>query len=350
VTGERLDLSFQMRMVSMPHTMPPPNSAPQMAPLLAWYRRNARDLPWRRTSDPYAVLISEFMAQQTQISTVIGAYERWMKRFPTVQALASADETEVLAMWQGLGYYSRARNLHRAAKAVVERHGGKIPADLDALMALPGIGAYTAGAVMAFAFDRPAAVVDTNVARVLTRLRAITEPIDSTVGRRLVQEAAMDLQPQGGGARELNSALMELGALVCKPRRPDCPGCPIRGGCAAPNPELLPVKRERAATTSVVERRAFVVKSGSLYLAQSDKRWRGMWILPEVDLDGEPAHVETYPITRYRVRMEVVRAEPGGIAGLRAFPLDALEDVPIPSPHRRAIRALAGADAKRHRE
>jgi A/G-specific adenine glycosylase len=323
--------------------VPNPKSNIQYRKLLAWFRENGRDLPWRRTRDPYAVLVSEFMAQQTTVAAVVPYFERWMKLFPTVAALAKADEQSVLAAWQGLGYYSRARNFHRAAKALVERHGGEIPADLAALRALPGIGEYTAGALMAFAFDKPAPVVDANVARVLARLHDFREPVDSTRGKAFLREASMDLQPAAEGAREMNSAVMELGALVCKPRAPLCPACPIRGACRSRDPEALPVKRPKQAVTSVTERRAFVADEEFLHLAPATTRWRGMWILPEVEAHGAPvAHVEIYPITRYRVRMEVVRLAPDAVAGLRAFSFEELDAAPIPSPHRRAIRALAG--------
>jgi A/G-specific adenine glycosylase len=271
-----------------------------------------------------------------------------MNAFPDAVALAEADEQAVLGLWQGLGYYSRARNLHRAAKAMVERHGGKVPNELALLEALPGIGAYTAAAVMAFAFDKPAAVVDANVARVLARLHDFREPIDSSRGKMFLHDAAWALQPETG-AGEFNSALMELGALVCKPRAPLCPTCPIRGTCRTREPETLPVKRARQAVTSMIERRAWIVENGTIHLALSTKRWKGMWILPEVDDESESvAHVENYPITRYRVRMEVVSASPSRISGLRAFPLSEIDAIPIPSPHRRAIQALAAKAAGRH--
>jgi A/G-specific adenine glycosylase len=318
-------------------------------PLVAWFRENGRDLPWRRTRDPYAVLVSEFMLQQTTVVAVVPYFERWMNAFPDVAALAEADEQAVLGLWQGLGYYSRARNLHRAAKAMVERHGGKVPSELEPLEALPGIGAYTAAAVMAFAFDKPAAVVDANIARVLARLHDFREPIDSTRGKVFLSEAAWTLQPETGPG-EFNSALMELGALVCKPRAPLCPACPIRGVCRTREPETLPVKRARQAVTDVTERRAWIVEDGAVHLALSTKRWKGMWILPEIDDTASPvAHVENYPITRYRVRMEVVPAESSRIPDLRAFSLGELEALPIPSPHRRAILALAKAAVSGHR-
>jgi A/G-specific adenine glycosylase len=311
------------------------------ASLVAWFRTNGRDLPWRRTRDPYAVLVSEFMCQQTTVVAVVPYFERWMVAFPNVQALAEADEQSVLGLWQGLGYYSRARNLHRAAKAIVAQHYGKVPDEPGQLEALPGIGAYTAAAVMAFAFDKPAAVVDANVARVLARLHDFHEPVDSTRGKSFLNEAAWALQPEAG-ASEFNSALMELGALVCKPRAPLCPACPIRGACKTREPEALPVKRARQAVTAVTERRAWIVENGAIHLALSTGRWKGMWILPEIDeASAGIAHVETYPITRYRVRMEVVPATRSRIPGLRAFPLSEIDAIPIPSPHRRAIAALA---------
>ncbi len=289
------------------------------------------------------------MCQQTTVAAVVPYFERWMAAFPTVAALAAADEQAVLGHWQGLGYYSRARNLHRAAKAVMERHDGKVPGDLALLEALPGIGAYTAAAVVAFAFDKPAPVVDANVARVLARLHDFREPIDSARGKKFLNEAAWTLQPESG-AGKFNSALMELGALVCKPRSPICPLCPIRGACRTRDPEALPIKRSRQAVTSVTERRAWVVENGAIHLALSTERWKGMWILPEIDDEGAPVvHVENYPITRYRVRMEVVVAPCGSVAGLRAFSWHEIETIPIPSPHRRAIRALAETQVTRHR-
>lgn len=281
------------------------------------------------------------MCQQTTVVAVVPYFERWMAAFPTVKALAGADEQTVLGHWQGLGYYSRARNLHRAAQAVIERHDGEVPADLAQLEALPGIGAYTAAAVLAFAFDEPAAVVDANVARVLARLHDFHEPIDSARGKAFLNEASLALQPESG-AGEFNSAIMELGALVCKPRAPLCPACPIRGTCRTREPEALPIKRARQVVTAVTERRAWIAENGTVHLALSTARWKGMWILPGIDdADAPVIHVENYPITRYRVRMEVVPAAPSRISGLRAFPISELNAIPIPSPHRRAITALA---------
>ena len=200
--------------------------------LLAWYRAHRRDLPWRRTRDPYAIWISEAMLQQTRVETVIPYWERFLARFPDVEALATADADDVIACWAGLGYYSRARNLHRAAQIVVERHAGRLPADVELLRELPGVGRYTAGAVASIAFDRPAPIVDGNVARVLARLFGIAADVRSrAVQERLWREAEELARGEDPGA--LNQALMELGAMVCTPRAPRCADCPWSRRCAA---------------------------------------------------------------------------------------------------------------------
>lgn len=194
--------------------------------LLGWYARTARPLPWRDTTDPYRVLVSEIMLQQTQVSRVEPLYEAFLDCFPTVAALAAASTADVLTMWQGLGYNRRALNLQRAAQAVVERHGGVIPADLAALRALPGIGDYTARALLAFAFGREAAPVDVNVARVLARAVA-GEPLG-----RAAAQALADATVPPGDARVWGNALMDLGAQVCTARNPRCPECPVAAACA----------------------------------------------------------------------------------------------------------------------
>jgi A/G-specific adenine glycosylase len=200
--------------------------------LRAWFRRNGRDLPWRRTRDPYRVLVSELMLQQTQVSRVVDYYERFLTRFPTLSHVAEAPQRSVLSQWSGLGYYARARNLHSLARHVT-RDGGSIPSDPDALRGLPGIGAYTAGAVASFAYERRAPLVDTNVARVLHR--AFTPAIDpkSTRGQRAGWEVAERLLPRTGRASWAhNQALMELGALICTARVRHCDRCPVSALCA----------------------------------------------------------------------------------------------------------------------
>ena len=199
---------------------------PSLAPtLLDWYAQTARDLPWRRTRDPYRVLVSELMLQQTQVARVLEAYPAFLAQFPDVAELAAAPVSQVVSAWQGLGYNRRAVNLHRCAQAVVERHGGQIPDDLDGLLALPGIGPYTARAVQAFAFSYDAAPVDTNVSRVLARAVA-----GRPLGAKQVQELADDTVPAGRG-HDWNQALMDLGAQVCKAKAPRCDACPIAAEC-----------------------------------------------------------------------------------------------------------------------
>lgn len=194
--------------------------------LTTWYRRAHRDLPWRRTRDPYRVLVSELMLQQTQVVRVLDFYERFLTRFPTLDALASARPAHVRESWEGLGYYARARNLHATARLLVRSHGGEFPHDPEALRTLPGVGRYTAGAVASFAFERRAALVDTNVARVLRRVFA------PRASDRRVWEIAEEILPRTGRAAWThNQALMELGALVCVARTPRCTACPVSQEC-----------------------------------------------------------------------------------------------------------------------
>ena len=200
--------------------------------LLRWFRENGRDLPWRRTRDPYEILVSEVMLQQTQVDRVQGYYQRVLEEYPTAQDLAAAPPARVRDSWEGLGYYARARNLHAAARQIVEQHGGRFPRRLDEVMALPGVGRYTAGAVVSFAYEEPAPVLDTNVRRVLSRVFVRRRPSRRAVlDRRLwaLAEAAVPLDR----AWEFNQAVMDLGATVCTARNPACPQCPVRQVCAS---------------------------------------------------------------------------------------------------------------------
>jgi A/G-specific adenine glycosylase len=256
--------------------------------LLSWYDANRRDLPWRRTGDPYAIWISESMLQQTRVETVIPYYERFLARFPDPRALADAELEEVLELWTGLGYYSRARNLHRAARVLVRDHDGALPGDAESLRTLPGVGRYTAGAVASIAFDRPEPVVDGNVARVLARLHAIEEDVGASATiRRLWKEAAeLAAGPRPG---DLNQALMELGATVCTPRRPRCPICPLARRCAAfreGDPEALPVKAKKSPPRPVRAVAGFVARRGRWLAVQrpTEGLLGGLWELP----GGEP--------------------------------------------------------------
>jgi A/G-specific adenine glycosylase len=205
--------------------------------LLAWYKRNGRDLPWRSTRNPYAVLVSEFMLQQTQVTRVLEYYPRFMKRFPTMHALARSKPGAVMEAWEGLGYYARARNLHKLAKHVTRLHDGALPDDPVTLETLPGVGRYTAGAVACFAYEKAVPAVDTNVARVLRRVVLGQWGVGSGTRRKThfdVWTVAQSLIPKNGErAWRFNQALMELGALVCTARKPKCPECPVRTLCLA---------------------------------------------------------------------------------------------------------------------
>jgi len=261
--------------------------SPLRAALLDWFDHARRDLPWRRTKDPYAIWLSEVMLQQTQVVTVIPYWERFLARFPTVGALAAAALDEVLPYWSGLGYYSRCRNLHRAAQAVVAEHGGALPADADALRALPGFGPYTAGAVASIAFGLEAPIVDGNVARVFSRLFLVEgAPGDRAREKRLWELAAE--QVKGPRPGDFNQALMELGATVCRVERPTCLLCPARAHCgalAAGRVEELPPARVRAPRKLLNLVVGAWERDGALLLGRRAEAglFGGLWELPTAD-------------------------------------------------------------------
>ncbi|MBV9642430.1 MAG: A/G-specific adenine glycosylase [Verrucomicrobia bacterium] len=314
--------------------------------MAAWFQCHGRTLPWRVTSDPYPILVSELMLQQTQVATVIRYYHRWLERFPTLHDLAEADGSEVLLAWQGLGYYNRARNLHKCAKIIVFERNEKFPSAVDELLRLPGIGRYTAGAIASFAFDQPAPIVDTNIERVLTRILDLQEPVDQTDAGRVLWDFASKYV-QSTRPRLLNSALMELGATICLPRKPLCVICPVRSFCAAKDPESLPKKRGRQRIEKKIENHFLALKEGRILLEQSlGKRWHGLWTLPSLAQDNGdfPFLSLSYPITRYVVRLNVFLSEPPATVDLGQVwhRLELLDSVPMPSPHRRAVRLAAG--------
>jgi A/G-specific adenine glycosylase len=261
--------------------------------LLPWYRQNGRKLPWRDHPDPYTVWVSESMLQQTQVKAVVPYFERWMRLFPTIRALAAASEREVLSAWEGLGYYSRARNLHRAAQIVMERYGGALPADLNSLRTLPGIGRYTAAAIASIAFGLDEATLDGNLRRVFARLYDVTEPAGSPAGERQLWELA-DQNLPAGQAGAYNQALMDLGATICLPRRPLCLLCPLADLCqsrALGVQESRPVRTPRRAVPTRVFAAAVVTRGGQVLLSRrpSSGLLGGLWEFPSVSVDGEPA-------------------------------------------------------------
>ena len=311
--------------------------------LAHWFRYHGRDLPWRRTRDPYAILVSEFMLQQTQVATVIPYYERWLARFPDFASLARAEESAVLHSWQGLGYYARARNLHAAAQSITQNFGGVLPNDLAKITALPGIGRYTAGAVASFAFDQAVPIVDANIARVLARLTNWQSPIDTAAGRDHLWSTASALLPKKN-ARLHNSALMELGALICLPRRPLCGHCPVRKFCAAINPAALPRKKAKPRQISLHESHVFALRHDRILLEQSDARWRGMWMLPRLSTvpRQSPLLQLDFPFTHHRVTLSVFATARSLLPNdkQRWFSVAQLAELPVPSPHRRALEQL----------
>ncbi|MHC1788386.1 A/G-specific adenine glycosylase [Solidesulfovibrio sp.] len=260
--------------------------------LLDWFAANRRDLPWRRDYDPYAVWVSEIMAQQTQMDRVVPYFQRFMARFPTLAALAGADENDVLKAFEGLGYYSRARNLLAAAKRVAAEHGGKLPADYAAIRALPGIGDYTAGAVASIAFGLDAVAVDANVMRVLARVCDIDIPVKEPAGKARVAALARELLPSGR-AREYNQALMEFGAVVCRPKTPDCPGCPAAGVCQARHLGIVadrPVLSKTPDITPLLVATGVLAHAGRVFIQKRlpAGAWANMWEFPGGRIeDGE---------------------------------------------------------------
>ena len=272
----------------LPHGRPRPLPAALRASLLRWFRKNRRDLPFRRTRDPWAIWLSETVLQQTTVAAGAPRFESLLARFPTVEALASAGERELLAAWSGLGYYARARNLHRAARLVAER-GGAVPHTVEELRALPGVGPYTAAAVASLAFGVPVSLVDGNVSRVLSRVSAI--PGDGRTGASgaAVAEAAEAFLDRRRPA-EHNEALMELGALVCLPRAPLCPACPLRSGCRARalgRPEAFPAPRVRKAVVRLRLAAGVARRSGRLVLVDDAHLVRGHLLVPMLELPAE---------------------------------------------------------------
>jgi A/G-specific adenine glycosylase len=317
--------------------------APFRRQLLRWFRRHGRDLPWRRTCDPYAILVSEFMLQQTQVATVIPYYHKWLRRFPNFASLAGASQNDVLHAWQGLGYYNRARNLRTAAKIVRDQHSGILPSDIAAIRKLPGVGRYIASAVATFAFDQPVPIVEANSSRVLARMFDMRAPIDSAIGREKLWQYAAHLAPKRSAAR-FNSALIDLGALVCLPDKPKCNVCPVKEFCRAKNPQALPITKSKPRKKRLIERHVFVVSNGKILLEQSSARWRGMWILPRLETraSGQLLHRSTFPFTHHRISLVVYgRRAPRRVAPEQRW-FGSLDRIAMPSPHRRAAEALIG--------
>ena len=351
--------------------------------LLDWFARNARDLPWRRTRDPYAIWVSEIMLQQTQVKTVIPYWERWMRQLPSIQALAHAPSAQIHKLWEGLGYYTRVRNLQKAAQRLCAGHGGGFPNTFEEVLALPGIGRYTAGAICSMAFDQPSPILDGNVMRVLTRLYGLTEnPRGKETNRRLWDLAGQLVESAAALPRKtsratpcshLNQSLMELGALICTPRQPRCESCPVRPRCLAfrtgqvetiPNlgTPVPPTARRFIAWVAedrgrflVRQRRAGEVNAHlwefpntEVTLAPSDLRRAAETTLGSRTAEVRSLCVIKHSITRYRITLEVFQtrlaSRPSGEQTSEAWlAFEELDALAFTGAHRKILACLAAA-------
>ena len=269
--------------------------SPISSRLLSWYRQNQRTLPWRGRPDPYAVWVSEIMLQQTRVEAVLAYFERWMQRFPDIHSLASASQEEVLALWEGLGYYARARSLHRAAQQVVAEYGGHVPQSLERLRALPGVGRYTAGAIASIAFQQDEPTLDGNIRRVLARLSNVDIPARSPAGEKYLWQLAAEHLPPGQ-AGDYNQAWMDLGSDICTPRQPACSRCPLSDFCQARQlgvQEARPVLPERKATPHYTVTAAVIERDSLFLLARRPENGLlgGLWEFP----GGKTQPGETLP-------------------------------------------------------
>lgn len=354
------------------------------AALLAWYDQNKRQMPWRDSGDPYKIWISEIMLQQTRVDQVRPYFNNFIKKFPTVRDLAQADQQEVLKVWEGLGYYSRARNLHHAAKTVVERFDGEIPDTWDSITELKGIGPYTASAVLSIAFNKRYAAVDGNVIRVLSRYFGITDNVRSTRTKRYIQETAdtlIDTKRPG----DFNQALMELGATVCTPSSPACGNCPLQAGCEAyrtSRTDVIPYKAPRKkvphkqiAVGIIMDQEHRVL----IALRPEDAMLGGLWEFPGgkqkkdetlkeavrrelleelgvevavgarvMQLDHAYSHFKI-TLSAYLCRLQKGDPQPNSSQEIRWVSLDALDDFPFPKANRRLTQQLQSMTADNFR-
>ncbi len=343
--------------------------------LLAWYDKHRRELPWRagpgKPPNPYHVLVSEAMLQQTQVATVLAYFLRFIEAFPTVRDLADAQEQAVLRQWQGLGYYRRARNLHAAARAIIAEHGGRVPDNVPDLLNLPGVGRYTAGAIASIAFGRPAPILDGNVARVFSRLFLIDQPIDTPQTRKTLWGLAQELVPTRRPG-DFNQAVMELGALVCKKANPSCENCPLARECSAlavDRVSQVPVPARHKAPLAVHHHILAIERNGRFLFEQrpADGLWSNMWQLPTAEdltikatassltawiesrfgllarkaaQTGSFKHQTTHRTIRFHLwhaSIKSGRLRPRSGVWRR---LDHLDDLPLPNPQHKAVAMI----------
>lgn len=341
-----------------------------------WFKNNARDLPWRHTRDPYRIWVSEVMLQQTQVSTVVPYYLKFLERFPTLESLAAASQDEVLKMWQGLGYYRRAIHLHRAARVLVKRFYGRVQSDAASLRQLPGVGRYIAGAIQSFAFDLPAPILEANSARVLCRLFALRGPLNAAHNQKRLWELSEQLLPRRHAGLH-NQAIMELGALVCVAGRPRCERCPLARVCAANTRHIadqLPETRARPKFIDVQDAAAIIRRRGRVLIVQrpTHERWGGLWELPRTTVAtnespqdailsfvherlglkiqlGCKVFTVKHGVTHHRITLSCYesrcvagRVRANGYAAHRWVQPDRLGEFAYSSPQRKVIEAIQG--------
>lgn len=324
--------------------------------LLQWFQSEGKTYPWRKTTDPWHILISEVMLQQTQVSTVLNKnfFTKFTEKYPTPASIATAPEQEILSAWEGLGYYRRVRNLQKAAVAICELHDGVFPRDYDEILALPGIGKYTAGAVSSFAYDLPQPIVDANVARVFSRLFDFQQRVDSSAGQKQLWQWAENLLSHNN-PRIYNSALMELGQQTCTNKSPQCGVCIVSAFCSTKNPETLPLKKAAKKTVLVDEFAIFCIDNNKRILLQqesSEQRRAGMWKLPLHDFSKTEnlplLSKSTYAITHHKVTLRVFQcafenlptsASPKQVTE-KWHLISELVDIPMPSPFRKVLDKL----------
>ena len=335
--------------------------------LLDWYDRHARKLPWRGIHDPYRTWVSETMLQQTRVETVLGYYERFLTRFPTVADLAAAPEDDVLKLWEGLGYYSRARNLYNGAQQVMSECSGVIPSDVEQLRKISGVGPYTAGAIASIAFDQPVPAVDGNVIRVVSRLRGIRENVGIPSIRRQLEAEAASLVPSARPG-DFNQAMMDLGATICVPGTPSCEKCPLQGLCNAfseGDAEDLPVL-PRKNPPKVIDYGVFLIFSGNRVLMRqrTETLLKGLWVFPMSEgtftvkqassaankmtklavsgtaSAGEAKHVFTHQV--WQMKLYIMNAPPDAAApaGYSFIPVEDMDALAIPTAVRAAVKAV----------
>ncbi|MFO0914596.1 MAG: A/G-specific adenine glycosylase [Pirellulales bacterium] len=342
--------------------------------VLNWFPRHGRKLPWREELSAYRVWVSEIMLQQTQVSTVERYFARFIATFPDVRSLAAADEADVLKQWEGLGYYRRARSMHAAAREVVARFGGELPRDVEQLQSLPGVGRYTAGAIVSIAWDQPAPIVEANTLRLLSRLVGLDVPAQSGIGQRALWRVATGLLGPSR-SRDLTLGLMDVGSTVCTPREPDCERCPLRVECrarATGSQDSIPVAAGGVSVTPLQQTAVVVERRGRVLLVQRQpgEWWSGLWDFPRYDRAdqealrqriaeelglrvtwGEAFMELRHAVTRYRISVDChrVRATGGRLSSERPAQWCAVSDLdrwPLTAPARRIARRLTDSSPR----